>query len=297
MAQAVVTTPKKGIPPWMLAVGAMLCVQVSNALSVFPIDYVGPGGTSWLRLTFGGIILLLWVRPKISKLTKQDLPGLLLLGVITGYMIALFLFAVDRIPLGTAVAIEFLGPLILAGVMSKHKAALIWPALAFVGVVILTEPWQGKIDLIGVLFAVGAGTCWALYNLFTQKIGDRFAGISGLALTIPIAALATMPVGLPEVINGDFHWWILPVTAGIALVTPVIAFGLEMLALKRMTQTAFGTLLAVEPGIATLIGLVALAQAPTWLQLVGIVLVVAAGCAAQRGGARDATPPLAAQPD
>lgn len=269
-----------------MAVTAMLSVQLSNALSVPVIDQVGAAGTAWLRMCFGVVFLWLIARPAIHSLRRKDIPALIVLGVVTGFMTTFFLAAVDRIPLGTAVAIEFLGPLTVAGIMSKQRKALIWPLLALIGVVLLTEPWHGQIDLTGVGFALAAGTCWGLYNLFTQHVGDRFSGISGLSLTIPVAALATLPVGLPQVIGGQFTWWVLPAAAGIALITPVIAFGLEMLALRRMTHTAFGTLLSIEPAFGILIGLLVLAQTPTLVQLAGIVLVIVAGAAAQRGGKR-----------
>ncbi|WP_232020973.1 EamA family transporter [Acidipropionibacterium jensenii] len=279
-----------GIPPWTMAVAAMLSVQLSNALSVPVIDQVGPAGTAWLRMCFGVVFLWLIARPAIRSLRKKDIPALIVLGVVTGFMTTFFLAAVDRIPLGTAVAIEFLGPLTVAGIMSKQRKALIWPLLALIGVVLLTEPWHGSIDLAGVGFALAAGTCWGLYNVFTQHVGDRFSGISGLSLTIPVAAIATLPVGLPQVIVGEFTWWVLPAAAGIALITPVIAFGLEMLALRRMTHNAFGTLLSIEPAFGILIGLLVLAQTPTLVQLAGIALVLLAGAAAQRGGRRTTEP-------
>lgn len=275
------------VPPWSLAVAAMLMIQFSNALSVKAIEQVGPAGTAWLRMCLGAVMLLLIARPSFRSIRRNDVPILLALGLVTGFMTTLFLAAVQRIPLGTAVAIEFMGPLALAGVTSKRRRALVWPLLALVGVVLLTEPWEGEIDLVGVGFAVAAGACWALYNVFTQLIGDRFAGISGLALTIPIAALFTTAVGLPQVIDGAFDWRILALVAGIALITPVISFGLEMLALRRMTHTAFGTLLSIEPAFGILIGALVLSQAPTVIQAVGIAIVVAAGAAAQRGGRRD----------
>lgn len=270
----------------------MLAVQLANALSVPVIEQVGAAGTAWLRMCFGIVFLWLIARPAIRSLRRKDLPALVALGVVTGFMTTFFLAAVERIPLGTAVAIEFLGPLMVAGLMSKHRKALVWPLLALAGVVLLTEPWRGRIDLAGVGFALAAGTCWGLYNLLTQHVGDRFSGISGLSLTIPIAALATLPAGLPQVIGGEFAWWVLPAAAGIALITPVIAFGLEMLALHRMTHTAFGTLLSIEPAFGILIGLLVLAQTPTLMQLIGIALVISAGAAAQRNGRRptDAAP-------
>lgn len=269
-----------------MAVTAMLFIQLGNALSVPVIERLGAAGTSWLRMCFGALFLVVIARTAFRSLRRKDFPALVALGVATGFMTTFFLAAIERIPLGTAVAIEFLGPLTVAGLMSKNRRALIWPALAFIGVVLLTEPWHGQIDLAGVGFALAAGVCWGLYNLLTQHVGDRFAGISGLALTLPIAALATLPFGLPQVLGSDFAWWAIPAAAGIALLTPVIAFALEMIALRRMTHTAFGTLLSIEPAFGILIGLLVLSQQPTLVQLLGITIVIIAGAAAQRDGKR-----------
>lgn len=265
----------------------MFAVQLSNALSVSVIGQVGAAGTAWLRMCFGVIFLWIIARPAIRSLKMADVPALVTLGIVTGLMTTFFLAAIERIPLGTAVAIEFLGPLTVAGVMGKRLRALVWPIVALIGVVLLTEPWLGEIDLAGVGFALLAALCWGSYNLLTQYVGDRFSGISGLSLTIPIAALATLPVGLPQVLGGELVWWVLPAAAGIALLAPVFAFGLEMLALRRMTHTAFGTLLSIEPAFAILVGLIVLTQLPTPMQFLGIALVIVAGAAAQRGGSRD----------
>lgn len=273
-------------PAWSMAVAAMLLIQVSNALSVTVIDAVGAAGTSWLRMCFGAVFLLLIVRPSLRTIRRADVPTLLMLGAVTGLMTTFFLAALDRIPLGTAVAIEFLGPLTVAAVMSRRRRALVWPALALVGVVLLTEPWQGATDALGIGFALLAGTCWGLYNLLTQRVGDRFSGITGLAFTIPIAAVATTVIGLPQVIGGAPTVPIILLAAGIALITPVISFALEMLALRRMTHTAFGTLLAIEPAFGLVVGLIILSQLPGPLQIIGIVIVIVAGAAAQRDGTR-----------
>ncbi|RCS60323.1 EamA family transporter [Microbacterium sp. JB110] len=273
-----------------MAVIAMLAIQLSNALSMNIVEQVGPAGTTWLRMCFGAVFLVLIARPSIRNLRRKDVPALLALGAATGGMTTFFLSAADRIPLGTAVAIEFLGPLTVAALTSKNRKALLWPVLALIGVVLLTEPWHGRIDLLGVLFALIAGICWGLYNLLTQHVGDRFSGLSGLALTIPISAVVTLPLGLTQVVTGDLAWWVLPAAAGIALITPVIAFGLEMAALRRMTHTAFGTLLSIEPAFGVLMGLLVLGQTPAVFQLVGIALVIVAGAAAQRDGARQREP-------
>lgn len=281
------TRPARPAPPaWSLAVVAMLFIQLSSALSVTVIDAVGAGGAAWLRMCFGALFLVLIVRPSLRSIRRADVPNLLMLGTVTGLMTTLFLAALERIPLGTAVAIEFLGPLTVAAVMSRRRRALVWPALAFVGVVLLTEPWNGATDALGILFAVLAGACWGFYNVLTQRVGDRFSGISGLAYTIPIAAVVTTIVGVPSVIGGSLTLPIILLAAGIALLTPVISFGLEMLALRRMTHTAFGTLLAIEPAFAIIIGLIVLSQTPGALQVIGIVIVVIAGAAAQRDGTR-----------
>lgn len=278
------------IPPWSLAVAAMLLIQLSNALSVTVIEQVGAAGTAWLRMCFGAVLLLAIVRPKLRSIRARDLPALLALGLVTGFMTTFFLMAVERIPLGTAVAIEFLGPLAVAAITNKKRSAYAWPALALVGVVLLTEPWSGAVDPLGVIFALLAGVCWGLYNVFTQFVGDRYSGISGLALTIPIAAVFTTAVGLPQVLGGNPEPWVLLLAAGIALITPVISFALEMLALRRMTHMAFGTLLSIEPAFGVVMGILVLSQAPSALQLAGIAIVVFAGAAAQRGGGRDAAP-------
>ncbi len=280
--------PRSGthVPPWSLAVAAMLLIQFSNALSVTVIGQVGPAGTAWLRMCFGTVFLWVIARPRFRSIRRKDVPILLALGLVTGFMSTFFLAAVERIPLGTTVAIEFLGPLTVAGLASKNRGALAWPLLALGGVVLLSEPWHGEIDLVGVAFALLAGACWGLYNVFTQVVGDRFSGIGGLTLTIPIAAVFTTVVGLPQVVGGTLSWWVLPLAAGIALITPVISFGLEMSALRRLTHTAFGTLLAIEPAFGVLVGLLVLSQSPTIMQVAGISLVVLAGAAAQRGGTR-----------
>jgi len=207
-------------------------------------------------------------------------------------MTSAFLSALDRIPLGTTVAIEFLGPLTVAALSGKNIRAALWPLLALVGVVFLTRPWTGAVDLIGVAFALLAATCWGLYIVFTQQVGDRFSGIQGLALAAPVAAVTAAVVGVPQA-WGNLSLEVLAWGVVLAILTPVFPFALEMLALKRMNKRAFGTLMAVEPGVATGIGLLLLLQVPEVLDALGIALVVAAGIATQRDAER---PPLLDMP-
>ena len=266
----------------------MLSIQTGSALSISLFPAVGPAGTAWLRLSLGAVILLLLVRPKLSLIRRDNVLGLLGLGAATGVMTSAFLSALERIPLGTTVAIEFLGPLTVAALSGKNVRAAIWPVVALVGVVLLTRPWTGSVDLVGVAFAALAAICWGLYIVFTQQVGDRFRGIEGLALATPVAAVTASFVGVPQA-WGNLSWEVLAWGVVLAVLTPVFPFALEMLALKRMNTRAFGTLMAVEPGVATGIGLLLLFQVPSVLDAMGILLVVLAGIATQRDASR---PPL-----
>ena len=269
----------------MLAVTAMFSVQLGSALSMPLISRVGPAGTAWLRLTAGALIFLAIARPAVRSVQRRDLPALIALGITTGSMTCLFLAAIERIPLGTSVAIEFLGPLSVAALRSQDRRSLAWPALALAGVLLLTEPWHGDVNLAGIGFAAGSAVGWAAYILLTQHIGDRFSGLTGLSLTTPIAAATAAVVGIPQA-AGHVTAPIIAAALGLALLLPVLPFALEMTALRHMNHAAFGTLMALEPAIGVVLGLVVLHQHPSALQIVGIALVVLAGAAAQRNGRR-----------
>ncbi|TWE13068.1 EamA family transporter [Rudaeicoccus suwonensis] len=273
------------VPPWSLAVTAILSVQLGSALSIHLISKVGAAGTAWLRLSIGALVFLAVARPPLRAIRRHDLPALLGLGIATGVQTATFLAAIARIPLGTSVAIEFLGPLTVATVRSHNKRALCWPALAAAGVTLLAQPWHGHIDLAGIGLAGCAAGCWAVYILLTQHVGDRLSGIQGLAITVPLAAATTAIIGVHQAI-GHITLETLAAAAGLALLLPVLPYALEMLALRRIKPSAFGTLMALEPAAAVLLGLLLLHQDPSITQLVGLILVVTAGTGAQRGGRR-----------
>jgi inner membrane transporter RhtA len=276
-----------------MALAAMLCVQFGLAVSVSLIDTIGAEGVAWLRLAWAGVIVLVVIRPRPSAFTRRTFAVCIALGVVTAAITLLFMAAVDRIPLGTASALEFLGPLGVAVAMGRGIRRVIWPALAAVGVVLLTQPWAGAIDPVGVLFALGAGVSWAAYILLTQRVGDDVAGINGLAVSMPVAGLvATIAVG-PSVF-GRMTPELVLIGIGLAILLPVVPFTLEFLALRKLDAAAFGTLMSLEPAFAMLIGLMILRQVPGPLAVVGIAFVVAAGIGAARSGAR-ATPAVPAE--
>ena len=263
----------------------MLSVQLGAALSVGLFPLVGPAGTAWLRLVAAAVILLVLVRPSRQDVPRAAFAHVFALGVATAVMTVAFLAAIDRIPLGTAVAIEFLGPLTVAAVRAHNRRMLAWPCLALIGVLLLTRPWQGHVDFLGILFAALGAVSWGSYILLTQRVGDQISGVRGLAITIPIAALIVTPVGLPQALPG-LSWNVVAFTFGLAILLPVLPFSLEMLALRRLSLTAFGTLMALEPGFAVAIGAIVLGQLPTLMQLCGVALVIAAGVGAERRGKR-----------
>ncbi|MFC7726944.1 DMT family transporter [Nocardioides sp. GCM10028917] len=267
-----------------MAVASMLCVQLGLAVSVGLIDDLGASGAAWLRLFWAGILLLVLVRPRLSLYSREALWSGAALGVVTAGVTLLFMAAVARLPLGTASALEFLGPLTIA-VWRSRGVGRSWAAVAAVGVLLLTQPWTGAADPVGVACALGAAVCWAAYILLTQRVGDAVGGLGGLAVSMPVAALVATFVAGPGVV-GQLTPELLLYGLGLAILLPVVPFALELLALRRLTTGAFGTLMALEPAFALVIGFLVLSQVPNGIAVVGILLVVAAGIGAERTGAR-----------
>src|SRR3954465_3045318 len=268
-----------------MAVASMLCVRLGLAVSVGLFDEVGPQGAAWLRLAWGGVILLVFVRPRARDMGPRALLACVLLCAVTAGLTLLFMQAVARLPLGTASALEFLGPLGVAVARSHGGRLLAWPALAAVGVVLLTDPWHGGVDIVGVLYALAAAACWAAYILLTQHVGDEVSGLRGLAVSLAVAGVVATLIAGPSTLP-QLSWHVLVVGLGLAVLLPIVPFSLEMLALRRLTTSAFGTLMSLEPAIAAGIGLVVLHQVPGPWPALGVAFVVAAGVGAERTGAR-----------
>lgn len=274
----------------MLALASMTSVQLGLAAAVGISAQIGADGAAWIRLAWAGVLMAVIVRPRPSHFTRRAFLACVALGCVTAAVTVLFMQAVTRLPLGTASALEFLGPLSVA-VLRGRGRTLRWPGVAAVGVVLLTEPWSGGTDPVGVAYALAAACCWAAYILLTQRVGDEVSGVRGLGVSMPVAGVvATLVVG-PGTFD-DLTWPLVVAGLGIAVLLPLVPFTLEMLALRRLTTAAFGTLMSLEPAIALLVGLVVLGQVPDLLPVVGLVLVVAAGIGAERTGGRDdaATP-------
>jgi inner membrane transporter RhtA len=275
----------------MMAIGAQVSVQLGMVVAIGLIDRIASDGTAWLRLAWAGVILLVVVRPRPSSFTWRTFGMCVALGCATAAISLLFMASLDRLELGTATALEFLGPLAIAVVHGKGRHRLLWPGLAAIGVVLLSNPFSGGIDPKGAFLAISAGVCWAIYILLTQRVGDEVAGVNGLAVSMPIAGLVSSFFVTGAVFEGMTPQ-ILLIGLGMALLLPVLPYVLELLALRRLTTAAFGTLMSLEPAFALLAGVVLLDQATDIPSLLGVAAVVAAGVGAARAGGREMAVPL-----
>jgi len=277
----------------LMAAASMSCVQLGLALSVHLFGRLGPLGVTGLRLAWAGLLLIVLVRPRLRHFTGRDLLACGVLGAVTGGLMLLFTLAIARIPLGTASALEFLGPLTVS-LCRPGGGSRRWAVPAAAGVVLLTQPWHGGTDPAGLAFALAAAVCWGAYILLTQHVGDRVSGLSGLAVSVPVAGLVAMLAAAPSL--GRVTWPLLGIMLGLAALHPVVPFSLEFLALRRLTARAFGTLMSLEPAIALLAGLLVLGQVPDVASAGGIILVVIAGAGATRAGGRAPVDTAAAAP-
>lgn len=284
------------IPAPVLCVTAMFAVQLGIALSKPLFGTLGVGGATFLRLAVAAVVLLALTRPKLRGRSRRDLGSAALLGLASAGMTLLFAGAVDRLPMGTASTIEFLGPLGVALALARRTSHLVWALLAGGGVALLTlfgssgDGPGGTLDPVGLACAFGAAACYAGYILFTDKVGAAFQGFEGLAVSITVGALVLAPVGLGQAWHGlaaaDSPGLLLLAVTGVALLFPVIPYALEMTALRRMPQRVFSVIVSLDPAVSALVGLVVLGQLLGWTQMSGIACVVTASVGATLTGRR-----------
>jgi inner membrane transporter RhtA len=266
----------RGVPPELMAIGSMLCVQLGAALAVPVIAAIGPATTTALRLFWSGIILVFLVRPRFSRMTPYQWLCGASLGVITGTMTVCYFIAISRIPMGPATAIEFLGPLAVALIGARKPIHLVLAIVAAIGVFLLTrENARWSVDALGVGFAVAAALGWAVYIPVMKRVGASFPGLQGLSVALLVAAVAVTPVSFvaePKVLA------VAPLvsTIGLAVLTPLLPYALEMMALRKMSTRAFGIFMSMEPAISAVLGFVILAQRLSLRQISGISCVVIA---------------------
>jgi inner membrane transporter RhtA len=266
------------IPPAVHVVVAMLSAQLGASLAKLLFATLGPFATVSLRMLFAALVLLAIWRPAIRDRSRADLLAALALGLTLAGLSLSFYAALERIPLGVAMTLEFAGPLGVAIVGSRRRLDLLWGALAAAGILVLS-PIGGTVDPLGAALALLAGAFWAANILLSARIGRTMPGGSGLALAMGVAALVTLPfVATAGPALADPA--LLAAALGVGLLSSVIPFSLELEALRRIPVRVFGVLMSLEPAIAVLVGLVVLGEALGTRELVAVALVVAASVGA-----------------
>jgi inner membrane transporter RhtA len=279
------------MPAMVLVLGAISSVQFGAALAKTLFDEIGAGGTVFVRVLFAALVLALIWRPRVAGLGRRE--GLLavLFGLTLAGMNLAFYSALDRIPLGITVTLEFVGPLGVAVAGSRGALDLLWVGLAAAGILLLSDFGTTDLDGLGVALALFAGCLWAAYILLSARVGQVFPGGSGLALAMVVAAVLLCPVGVADAGADLFVPWILAAGAAVAILSSVIPYSLELEALRRIPPGVFGVLMSLEPAVAALAGFVVLGEELVPRELVAILLVVAASAGAASGAkvaARDA---------
>lgn len=263
-----------------LMVGAIASVQFGSAIAATLFARVGPGGAVFLRLVSASLVLVAVWRPRVRGRTRRELVLAVAFGLVLAGMNLSFYTALHRIPLGIAVSIEFLGPLAVAVGGSRRRIDLLWVVLAAVGIAALTHGGARHLSVVGVGFALIAGCLWAAYILLNARVGQAFAGGTGLALAMCIGSVVALPFG---VIGGGVHLLeprSLLLGTAVGMLSSAIPYSFELEALRRIAVSVFGVLMSLEPAMAALAGLIVLGQGLSVRGLAGIALVVVASAGA-----------------
>ncbi|KOG36906.1 EamA family transporter [Streptomyces resistomycificus] len=295
------STPASGVPasapqgaaprgrgalgPVGLVLAGGISVQFGAALAVTLMPRAGALGVVTLRLLAAALVLLVICRPRLRGHSRADWGTVVVFGLTMAAMNGLFYQAVDRIPLGLAVTLEVLGPLALSVLVSRRALNLVWAGLALAGVFLLGGGGSGgfgDLDPVGVAFALGAGAMWAAYIVFSARTGRRFPQADGLALAMGVAALVFLPLGVAESGGKLLDPTTLALGSAVAVLSSVLPYTLELLALRRLPASTFAILMSLEPAIAATAGFLILNQALSVVESLAIALVIAASMGAVR---------------
>jgi inner membrane transporter RhtA len=280
-----------GVAAALVLTGAV-SVQAGAGIADRLFGQVPPAAVTTLRLWAAALILLAigWrgaARALANLITRgawRDAAATASFGIALGVMNFAIYQAFERIPLGIAVTVEFLGPLAVAVVGARRLTGLAWAGLAAVGVLLLTDGARGHLDVTGVAFALVSAAGWAGYILLSRATGQRFSGTSGLVIAMCVAAVLVTGPGAAAGAPAMFRASVLATGAAIGLLSSVIPYWLEFEALRRVPARVFGVWMSMQPAVAALIGLVMLAQRLSLPEWAGICCVVVASAGAARGG-------------
>ncbi|MET0404583.1 MAG: DMT family transporter [Cystobacter sp.] len=263
------------LPPIPAVLLSIVSVQGGAALAKGLFPALGATATAGMRIVLSAVVLLAVFRPAFSRFTRAQWRAVIPYGVVLGTMNLSFYLALNRIPLGPAVTLEFLGPLLVAVSGSRRALDFVWVLFAAAGIVLLT-PWSsspGSLDPVGVLLALFAGGCWAAYILLGGKVSRIIPEGQGVAVGMVFAALAVLPFAL-----ADGGWLKLTpglfgAGLGVAVLSSALPYTLEMMALRVLPGRTFGILMSLEPAVAALVGLLLLHERLLGVQWLAVVLV------------------------
>lgn len=273
----------------LFAVACLLCAMVtiqsgaSIAKQLFP--YVGPEGTTAYRLGFSALILCLIFRP--WRHMPKNWGPIIVYGLCLGGMNITFYYAIERIPLGIGVALEFTGPLAVALFSSKRKRDYLWVVFAIAGIVMLLPDMSNQegLDPIGVILALVAGACWAGYILFGKKTGNQGSGGVTVAIGMTVSAFVLVPFGAISQGSALLNWELIPLGIMIGILSSALPYSLEMVALRNMPAQGFSIMMSLEPAVAAVAGLIILGELLTLWQWVAVLMIIIASVGSSMTGA------------
>ena len=270
----------------LLVLASIVSVQCGSALATTLFDEIGAAGAVFLRAGFGALVLLAWTRAAVLRARERPHRDVVLLGVAVAAVNLFFYAALERLPLGITVTLEFVGPLGVAIAGSRRRRDVVWVVLAAAGIVLLSDGGgSGRIDALGVALALTAGAFWAAYIVQSDRVGALGPGPGGATAAAVISALLVAPLGLAQGGAEIFVPSHLAVGAAVGVLSTAIPYAFEMEALRRLPRAVFGVLMSLEPAVAAAIGFLALSQALDAIEVVAIGLVVIASAGALRSAA------------
>ncbi|NEP16067.1 MAG: EamA family transporter [Leptolyngbya sp. SIO4C1] len=276
------TAVRPTLPPVSLVLLAIGSVQIGSALAKSLFTELGPSGMTFLRVVLAAIILgLLW-RPQWRPETRQSFRTVLVYGAVLALMNFLFYQAIARIPVGIAVALEFTGPLGLSVTKSRRWLEAVWVAIAAVGVILLAPIGGFELNWLGIALALAAGLCWASYILLAARVGQLLPGVEGLTWAMLFGAILLLPVGLQPALSALQRPQLFLIASGVALLSSVLPYALELSALRHMPVQLFGVLMSLEPMVAAVAGFVVLGETLTLRAVIAIALISLAAAGASR---------------
>ena len=263
------------LPAPLIFVLVAISQYIGAAIAVVLFDEIDPAGVAWLRVSFAAVILCAWRRPWRTVRTREAIALAAAFGVVVAWMNTLFFLAIGELPLGTAVAIEFIGPVTVAALGSRRGRDVAALTVAVAGVYLLADVrWEGSPR--GVAFILGAAVAWAGYIILGHRVASGGVGIDSLALGMVAGSMAVAPLGAAPGAEAFGSLRLLAAAAAVALLSTVITYGLDQVLLTRLERHHFALLLAILPATAAVVGLIALRQVPAPIEVVGIALVIVA---------------------